>query len=243
MQTAHQDAQKHLKRVAEHQKNYFDAKYTPHPYQTGEFVWRYVAKPARRKLTKGWVGPYRIVSIPNEQHCFLQKAPGQDPIRVHCDQLKPYLGKNPRGWGHELESAATPDASSESSGDGEEEEEDDLNEPPPDSEQESEGRSGKEELEDEQADLLNEEREDIPESPELGRGRCHKKPPDRYDWWLWHDCHSLRHSLLIVPFSVLQPWSSGEFDMYLNNFLSSSKNTPVLILCLFPVIKQFTGVF
>ena len=113
MQTAHQDTRKHLKKAAERQKNYFDAKYTPHPFQTGEFVWRYVAKPARHKLTKGWVGPYRIVSIPNEQHCLLQKAPGQDPIRVHCDQLKPYLGKNPRGWGHEFESAATPDANSE----------------------------------------------------------------------------------------------------------------------------------
>ena len=115
MQSAHQEARNHLKKAAERQ-NYYDAKYNPHPYQVSEFVWCYVAKPARRKLTKGWEGPFRIVAIPNEQHCFLQKRPGQDPIRVHCDQLKPYQGKRPRGWGSIAGETPAPEVSVESDG-------------------------------------------------------------------------------------------------------------------------------
>ena len=94
MQNAHQQARRHLKRAAERQKNYYDSKYHPYPFKEGQFVWRYVPK-----LSKDWVGPFKISSIPNSHHCLLQKQPGQEPIRVHCDQLKPYMGRSPRGWG------------------------------------------------------------------------------------------------------------------------------------------------
>ena len=80
MQNAHQEARRHLKRAAERQKNYYDAKYHPYPFKEGQFVWRYVPKLSRRKLSKNWVGPFKISSIPNSHHCLLQRQPGQEPI-------------------------------------------------------------------------------------------------------------------------------------------------------------------
>ena len=185
LQMAHQDARRHLKKAAERQKNYFDARYTPHPYQTGEFVWRYVAKPARRKLTKGWTGPYRIVSVPNDQHCFLQKGPGLNPVRVHCDQLKPYLGRDPRGWGKgSAEAAALGGGTESSESSGNETEEDGEHPLPP--EIDSSGSSAEETVESETSVVPPEnaaEKEPVPPvTPALGRGKRTKKPPDRYDW-------------------------------------------------------------
>ena len=85
LEHAHQEARKHLKKAAEWQKNYYNAKSSAQPFQVGEFVWRYVAKPAPRKLTEGWVGLFRIPAVLNDHHCLLQRLPGQEPIRVHCD--------------------------------------------------------------------------------------------------------------------------------------------------------------
>ena len=196
LQSAHQEARNHLKKAAERQKNYYDAKYSPHPYQVGEFVWRYVAKPARRKLTKGGEGPFRIVAIPNEQHCFLQRLPGQDPIRVHCDQLKPYQGKNPRGCGSTAGETPAPEVSAESDGSS------DSHESGSETTDGSEDEAGvaKEAVESgssEETELeitppvgrepgsiesaVGKEQSSL-ESPKLGRGKRLKKPPNRYDW-------------------------------------------------------------
>lgn len=195
IQEAHQLARKHTKQAAERQKNYYDSRFHPYHFQVGQFVWRYYPLLARRKLTKGWTGPYKIHATPNPHHCLIQSKPGGKIIKVHCDQLKVYRGIQPRGWGKIVEGSEESETEEENREGSETQE----NKPPEDEvsgESEIEENKNPEEGEIQDDNLPKEEvSEDteiedsinVPMEPEdqgehLGRGMRRKRPPKRLDW-------------------------------------------------------------
>jgi hypothetical protein len=113
LQRAHEMARRKLKVAARRQKNYYDARSKPHKYQVGEFVWRWYPPKANRKLSRGWVGPYRIMATPTQVNCVIQLTPDLRPVRVHCDAVKPHWGPIPRAWA-DFESAESEGQSEES---------------------------------------------------------------------------------------------------------------------------------
>ena len=98
IQHAHDYARQRLKLAARRQKNYHDANVRPFQYKTGMFVWRWYPPKGKGKLSKGWTGPYRIMSLPSDVNCVIQFVPTAQPIRVHSDSLKPYRGPVPAAW-------------------------------------------------------------------------------------------------------------------------------------------------
>ena len=74
LERAYERAHSKLKVVAEKQKNRHEARLRPQKFEVGQFVWRYYSLAAKRKLGKGWVGPYKIVGIPTDTNCVIQKA-------------------------------------------------------------------------------------------------------------------------------------------------------------------------
>ncbi len=98
LETAHAWAYKHLKVSASRQKRYYDLRAKPTRYSPGQFVWRWYPPAAKKKLGKGWTGPYKIMKCPTDFHCVIRRYPDSVDIRVHVDQLKPHLGYKPRVW-------------------------------------------------------------------------------------------------------------------------------------------------
>ena len=80
------------------QKEYYDLKAKPVAYPIGSFVWRWYWPAARGKLSKGWVGPFKILECPTRIHCIIQRTPDSPQIRVHIDALKPFHGDTPTSW-------------------------------------------------------------------------------------------------------------------------------------------------
>jgi dUTPase len=98
LQHTYQYANKQLKTNAKRQKHYYDLKAKPTTYQVGTYVWRWYWPAARGKLSKGWVGPFKVIKCPNIIHCVIQKSPNHPQVRVHIDALKPYYGPIPELW-------------------------------------------------------------------------------------------------------------------------------------------------
>ena len=100
MQQAHQRAWQNTRKASERQKNHFDARFHRYHFQIGEFVWRHNPLPGRRKLSKAWTGPFKIIDTPNPHHCLIQRKPDDKILRVHCDQLKHIKGDDQKdgGW-------------------------------------------------------------------------------------------------------------------------------------------------
>jgi hypothetical protein len=98
IQHAHEYARIRLKIAARRQKNYHDANVRPFVYRAGMFVWRWYPPKGKGKLSKGWTGPFRIMSLPSDVNCVIQFSPSTKPIRVHSDSLKPSRGPIPATW-------------------------------------------------------------------------------------------------------------------------------------------------
>ncbi len=94
----HRVAQRTSKVAARRQKNNYDAARRPYKYRVGDFVWRYYPPAAKAKLGRGWTGPYRIKEVVGANGCVIQKSPGSNELRVHCDSLKPHHGRIPQAW-------------------------------------------------------------------------------------------------------------------------------------------------
>ena len=198
IQQAHQCAWKNTRKAAERQKNYFDARFNPYHFQIGEFVWRHNPFPGRRKLSKAWNGPYKVVDIPNSHHCLIQRKPDDKIMRVHCDQLKVYRGRKPKGWGvvlrHDEEEREICDSSSpggqsrpspepESTEDIahesiEDVEPESISQAPGSVLASSDSSSDEEREEENRASVVCKPLSTAP----LGRGKRTKRPPHRYEW-------------------------------------------------------------
>jgi len=94
----YQYASEQLNVHAKRQKEYYDLKAKPTSYPVGSFVWRWYWPAARGKLSKGWVGPFKILECPTQIHCVIQLTPTSPKIRVHIDALKPHHGAAPSVW-------------------------------------------------------------------------------------------------------------------------------------------------
>ena len=98
LKSAHDFARKKLMRAATKQKRHYDSRSKPYTYSIGDIVWRWYAPAANRKLGVGWQGPYQVVATPTEVNVQICKEPGDVPLMVHIDHLKPYLGVTPKAW-------------------------------------------------------------------------------------------------------------------------------------------------
>ena len=174
LEHAYQLARNHLRAAAERQKNKYDARMHPYHYQVGQYVWRYYPPKAKKKLGRGWIGPFKIVGVPSRSNCVIQRHPKGPTQRVHCDALKLYHGKTPRGWGGE-------DVNEDRAlGEIESEPQEELSE-----QEEIEKMESAEEEEDkvdEQAETVSSGNENC-QTPPLSRtrGRRMIKPPNRLD--------------------------------------------------------------
>ncbi len=72
-------------------------------------LWRYYPPAAIGKLSKGWVGPYKIIERPTDVNLVIQEQPETEPKRVHVDSVKQYHGSCPEGWEND-ESGDTPNS-------------------------------------------------------------------------------------------------------------------------------------
>jgi hypothetical protein len=93
-----QFAQGQSGKSAVRQKRNYDAHVRPRGYVPGQFVWRWYPPSAKGKLGKGWIGPYKVVTCPNEWHCMVQRSPTDPEVRVHVDLLQPHRGPQPQSW-------------------------------------------------------------------------------------------------------------------------------------------------
>jgi len=95
---AHLFARQQLGISANRQKTYYDKKSNPISFPTGSFVWWWYPPKANRKLGIGWSGPFRVMQRPTDIHCVIQLSPDAQSKRVHINQLKPHLGRQPAAW-------------------------------------------------------------------------------------------------------------------------------------------------
>ena len=154
----YQFADKHLEKSAKRQKNYYDLKSKPVKFKAGDYVWRWYPPISRGKLSKGWVGPCRVIESPTEVNCIIKLNPDdQKTTRVHINSLKPFYGKLPALWLVFEESLAV------------------------DSNRDNETGSEMEEVDSLDATTSSEsdsEEDGLPQ--DLGRGRRMRKPPARF---------------------------------------------------------------
>ena len=102
LQGAHQEARKHLRRSAQHQKSTYEHKLAAqHQYYCGQAVWYYnssVRKGLCWKLMSLWKGPYIVVGQLNDVTYLLQQGMRATSFSAHVDQMKPYRGDAPPRW-------------------------------------------------------------------------------------------------------------------------------------------------
>ena len=102
LQGAHEEARKHLRRSAQHQKRTYEHKLAAqHQYHCGQAVWYYnssIRKGRCRKLMSLWKGPYIVVGQLNDVTYLLQQGPRAASFSAHVDQMKPYRGDAPPRW-------------------------------------------------------------------------------------------------------------------------------------------------
>ena len=110
----HDLAREQLKGAARRQKTNYDRGYKPVKFEKGEYVWRYYPPSAKKKLGKGWVGPYKVLGCPSDIHCEIALSPSSPVVRVHTDQVKHHYGPPPEAW---LEVESSQEDTSESSED------------------------------------------------------------------------------------------------------------------------------
>ena len=103
----HQKVYENLKQSLVRQKRNYDLRSRPTQYTVGQFVWRWYPPLAKRKLGKGWVGPYKVVACPTNLNCVIQRSPESKTVRVHVDHLKLNYGEAPQEW--QLEDTEEPD--------------------------------------------------------------------------------------------------------------------------------------
>jgi hypothetical protein len=173
---AHKFARQQLGVAANRQKTYYDKSANPISYAVGSYVWYWYPPKANVKLGKGGIGPYRIMQRPTEVNCVIQRAPNQPCKRVHIDQLKPHLGREPVEWVDYQETPATDgiDSEEQPSGSGESEGEAD------EGVNDSAGPPASNELAGEPNVMTNEPAETA-STPPLRRSRRQVKAPDRLD--------------------------------------------------------------
>jgi hypothetical protein len=139
-------------------------------------------------LSKGWTGPYRIMSLPSDVNCMIQLNPTAGAIRVHSDSLKPYKGPVPAVWiefessNSECESVLSSEQNSEPEGSEKAEDRSSAGEHaqtpvPPETSSPSSGSDG----EDTDGEVVK-----VPPSPpsndQVRRGNRQRKPPKKLDW-------------------------------------------------------------
>ena len=95
---AHTFARQQLGVAANRQKSYYDKSAQPAKFSAGMYVWYWYPPKANCKLGKGWTGPYRVMGCPTEVNVIIQLSPEHAPKRVHINQLKPHLGREPVAW-------------------------------------------------------------------------------------------------------------------------------------------------
>ena len=90
---------KNLEKAATSQKKYYDVGLKVRQYTPGQFVWRWYPPYAVLKLGNGWTGPYKVVQKLSSVSYDIQRDPKTEPIVVHVDDIKPYLGQGtPLAW-------------------------------------------------------------------------------------------------------------------------------------------------
>ena len=95
LEKVHQFADSHLEKSAKRQKHHYDLRSKPANYQVGDLVWRWYPPAARGKLSRGWVGPYKVVGMNNTVNVDIYDPQKQSVQRVHVNSLKPYHGPTP----------------------------------------------------------------------------------------------------------------------------------------------------
>ena len=98
MGNIHQKVYENLRRSTARQKRNYDLRSKPTRYAVGQFVWRWYPPSAKKKLGKGWVGPYKVVACPTNLNCQIQRWPDGRSVRVHVDHLKVHYGEAPVEW-------------------------------------------------------------------------------------------------------------------------------------------------
>ena len=92
-----------LRVAAKRQKSRYDRKAKPFGYKIGQLVWYYYPPAAIGKLSRGWLGPVKIIGQPTDVNVVIQTTPNGKKRRIHIDHLKPYLGPTPENWQSETE--------------------------------------------------------------------------------------------------------------------------------------------
>ena len=89
----------HSGEAAKRQKYYYDRGLKARSYEPNSWVWRWYPPKINQALGLGWTGPYLVIEKMSDVTYKIQKDIDANPIIVHVDHLKPYLGRNqPENW-------------------------------------------------------------------------------------------------------------------------------------------------
>ena len=93
MRAAHERVRNATQLSAKTQKSYFDARVRAIAFTKGQLVWLYwpktLLRQQKRKLTRLWFGPYRIVEFKCEVVVQIQHIKTDKMQTVHVDRLMP----------------------------------------------------------------------------------------------------------------------------------------------------------
>ena len=93
MRAAHEKVRKFTRRSAKTQKSHFDARVKAVTLRLNQLVWLYWPKPLlkmqKRKLTRLWIGPYRIKSFKSDVVVEIEHIKSGRKQVVHVDRLIP----------------------------------------------------------------------------------------------------------------------------------------------------------
>jgi len=91
MRAAHEKVRKFTRRSAKTQKSHFDARIKAITFRLGELCWLFWPKPTlrmqKRKLTRLWIGPYRIKSFKSDVVVEIEHIKSGRKQVVHVDRL------------------------------------------------------------------------------------------------------------------------------------------------------------
>ena len=101
LRKAHSFARKNLGNEAKRQKSIYDHNVREKKYGVGDLVWRNQKKniPGQKtKIARHWTGPWIIIEKVSDIIFRLKFSKNSDPVTVHGDNLKPYIGDKKFNW-------------------------------------------------------------------------------------------------------------------------------------------------
>ena len=86
-------------KAAQRQKKYYDLRAVERSFIPGDWVLHYYpTERSRNKLNSPNIGPYLVLKKLDEVTYLVQRSPTAEPISVHVDDLRKYLGVTPTSW-------------------------------------------------------------------------------------------------------------------------------------------------